>query len=84
MTDEDRIRRGHQAQHELIVTRDAFQGVRDFYLQQIAGTPTERPETVLEYHRRIAVLEDVRQALVACVNDGLVVEAQAEALAKLN
>jgi hypothetical protein len=73
MNDEQRIARGQRAQSEMSLTEEVFDGVRTVLIEQLVELPPTEPEQILEVHRSIQNLARVRKAMMAVINDGMVV-----------
>lgn len=79
LSDDERIARGRQATHELRITAEVFEALRKLMTDDMLQCHPTEVDQILKQHIAIRLLESVRRALFAVVQDGEIAQAAADA-----
>ena len=75
MSDEDIISKGRQAAHELRVTGEAFDKLRQALIDRMVSIPATEREEIMSAHMAVQILDKVKRTMMAVVDDGRIAEA---------
>jgi hypothetical protein len=75
VSDEDIISKGRQAGHELRVTGEAFDKLRQALIDRMVLIPATERDEIMSAHMAVQILDKVKRTMMAVVDDGRIAEA---------
>ena len=78
MSDDDKIARGRQAAHELRVTGEAFDSLRQALVDRMIAIPATNKDEIMSAHMAVQIIDKVRRTMMAVVDDGRIAQSVME------